>query len=49
MTLPAEERGGLGILLTGKVVDGASRGYRDGMNVLTLVKKTDPKGKQVST
>lgn len=41
ISLPAEERepGGLGILMTKKLMDEAAYEYRDGQNVLTLKKK----------
>lgn len=41
VSLPAEERtvGGLGIFMTKKLVDDMSYEYKDGQNVLKLVKK----------
>ena len=41
VTLPAEEReiGGLGIYMTKQAMDEVSYEYKDGQNILTLVKK----------
>ena len=41
LTLPAEERGigGLGIYMTKKIMDDVKYEYRDGKNVLTLMKR----------
>ena len=41
ITTPAEERqiGGLGILMTKKLMDEVRYEYRDGQNILTLKKK----------
>ena len=42
LSAPADERtpGGLGIFLTKKLIDGISYEYRDGKNILKLIKKT---------
>ena len=41
LSIPADERtpGGLGIFLTKKLMDGVSYEYRDGKNILKLIKK----------
>ena len=41
LTLPAEEReiGGLGIFLTKEIMDDVRYAYRDGQNMLTLIKR----------